>query len=269
MLGKGVEIDPFVETGEPLDTVVEMLREILKCRKTRDWIQREFDFDIALSPRVFQQLLDIPAINFVETSSRDLGVKVVSLKETRGPDDPVTIGNLNAVLRELYRTVYELHEKKGKEYPNLLLDGEMTSGLVETVARQAAELRARHGKLTGYLLTGGKVKGIERDFREAFPKSVNAHPLRDHLEAVERELAFYRNGLALNQKWRALNFDSFRLIQTDGFNPLMENLQELGNLLWAIVYKSSAIPQCFKLIGVDFSDLQTVFDNEKTPIRNF
>ncbi|MBI4390161.1 MAG: hypothetical protein HY580_08265, partial [Nitrospinae bacterium] len=121
ILGPGCDADAFEATGEPLELAVELLRETLKCRKARQWLLESAGFDIAVSPRTFHRLLDLREIDCVETTTRDLDVKVESLRESRRPDDPVSIGNLNSVLRELYRDLQRTRETMARDFPNLLL----------------------------------------------------------------------------------------------------------------------------------------------------
>ncbi len=95
LIGPDTEIGPFDASGESLEQAVETLRDVAKCRKIRDFIKASFGIDLAISPETFYQLLEIGPVNYIETTQRDLVVDTISLKDTRHPDDPVTIGNLN------------------------------------------------------------------------------------------------------------------------------------------------------------------------------
>ena len=103
LIGPDSEIGPFDASGESLEQAVETLRDVAKCRKIRNFIKTSFGIDLAVSPEIFYQLLEIGPINYIETTQRDLVVETISLKDTRHPDDSVSIGNLNSVLRELYK----------------------------------------------------------------------------------------------------------------------------------------------------------------------
>ena len=119
LIGPDIDIVPFDATGEPLQQAVETFRDVGQCRKIRDFVKTNFGIDFALSPKTFYQLLEIGAINYIETTQRDLEVETISLKDTRQPDDRVSIGNLNSVLRELYKDLLLLHERITKDFPML------------------------------------------------------------------------------------------------------------------------------------------------------
>ena len=59
LLGPETAVEPFAETGEPLQQTVVTFRDVVKCRKIRDFIQKQFGLNLALSPEVFQSLLNI------------------------------------------------------------------------------------------------------------------------------------------------------------------------------------------------------------------
>ena len=268
LLGSKTEVEPFVETGEPLQQTVETFRDVVKCRKIRDFVQGQFGLNLALSPEVFHSLLDIPQINYIETTKRDLEVETVSLKETRAPDDPVTIANLNSVLRELYANLFLIKERISKDFPNAVLINEMRSEHIDRVQHLVKSISVLHGNLTGYLLTSWKAGRIEKEFRSLFPNSTKAHPLRSTFPLIEHELELYRDIFKIQNKWKAAELDLFAIIQhPQGINPLLENIQELGNRLWQIIYQSSDIRQCVDLAGIDFGDIQPLFDNDKVTLN--
>ena len=97
ILGDGKDLGRLEETGESLEQLIEALRDVVRCRRTRQWITDNYGIDVVVSPATFTHLLEIPQINFIENSNRMLEVDTVSLKETRNLDDPVTVGNLNVV----------------------------------------------------------------------------------------------------------------------------------------------------------------------------
>ena len=269
LLGDSAKIDQLVETSEPLDLVAEILRDVAKCRKTRQWMLNEFAIDLAISPSTFDQLLDIAKINFVETPTRTLEMEVVSLKEIRKPGEPVTVGNLNSVLRELYSTLNGIHETMRKDYPDLLLAKEMSGELLDPVADHITILRSLNGQLTGFLFTGGKAKNIEKEFQGQFPQSTKAHPLRQSLPQVERELEFYRACRKANKKWDALGLDVFHMLRKNGLKQALENIEEMGTLLWNIVYKNPPVRQSIKITGIQFEDVRPLFDDHLVRVSNF
>jgi hypothetical protein len=229
----------------------------------------EFAIDLAISPATFDKLLDIAKINFVETPTRTLEMEVVSLRETRKRGEPVTVGNLNSVLRELYSTLNTIHETFKKDYPDLLLAQEMSNELVDPVADHITVLRSLNGQLTGFLLTGRKAQGIEKKFQEQFPQSKKAHPLRQTLPQVERELEFYRACRKANKKWEALGLDIFQMLRENRLKQALENIEEMGTLLWNIVYNHPPVRQSLEITGIHFEDVRPLFDDHLVPVSNF
>jgi hypothetical protein len=268
LLGSETAVEPFAETGEPLQQTVITLRDVVKCRKIRDFMHEQFGLNLALSPEVFQGLLNIPQINYIETTQRDLEVETISLKETRAPDDPVTIANLNSVLRELYANLFLIKERISKDFPNAVLINEIRLEHIDQVQHFVKSISVLHGNLTGYLFTSWKARRIEKEFMSLFPNSKKAHPLRSTFPLIEHELKLYRDIFKIQTKWKAAELDLFAIIQhPQGINSLLKNLQEMGNRLWQIIYQSSDIQKCVYLAGIDFGDIQPLFDNEKVTLN--
>ena len=263
IIGISYDFDRFEQTGESLEQLVEVLRDVMKCRLTRQWINNNYGFDIFVSPETFTLLLDIPQINFIENSNRTMELDTVSLKKTRKLRDPVTVGNLNALLRELYRNLESIQGRLQNDYPNPLLINAMRSDLIELVTKQIESIKILNGRLTGYILNLGKVKAIENSFKGLFPDSVNIDLLRKIWPIVEREMEFYRKCSEMNERWEAIGIDLFQVLRKGGLPNLRENIQEMGNLLWKIVYNQKSVEQCLKIMGIDFTDARTVLDSNR------
>ena len=77
----------------------------------------------------------------VISADRNLDVIQHSLKDTRQPDDPVSIAHLNTCLRELYKDLSGLNELKKKEHATLHLAPTMTGDLVDRVTDYVQQLR--------------------------------------------------------------------------------------------------------------------------------
>ena len=265
-----MDVEPFCVTGEPLDQAVETFRDVVRCRKISAYVQKEFGFNLAISPQTFYLLLDIPQINFIETTQRDLEVETVSLKETRSSSDSVTIANLNSVLRELYASLFKIKERIRNDHANAVLINEVKWEHIDRIQQLVKTISVLHGNLTGYLLTGWKASRIEKEFRSLFPDSATAHPLRSTFPLIEHELDLYREVFKVQEKWKPIGLDLFAVLrkgEAQGLNPLLENIQELGNRLWQIIYQSSEIRQCIDLLGIDFGDIHPLFDNKKAPLN--
>ena len=261
ILGDGKDLDRLEETGESLEQLTEILRDVVRCRRTQQWITDNYGIDVVVSPATFSRLLEIPQINFIENSNRMLEVDTVSLKETRNLDDPVTIGNLNAVLREFYRNLESIQGRLDNEYPALLLINEIRAELIDVVAQQINSMKKLNGRLTGYILSLGKVKSIERNFENLFPGSIQVGPLRKIWPIVKKEIEFYQKCSEMNKRWEAVGIDLFQVIREGGLTNLRENVQELGNLLWSIVYNQRPLGQCLTILGIDFTDTRSLFDS--------
>ncbi len=268
ILGDGRDLDRLEATGESLEQLTEILRDVVRCRRTRQWITDNYGIDIVVSPATFSRLLEIPQINFIENSNRMLEVDTVSLKKTRNLDDPVTIGNLNAVLRELYRNLESIQGRLDNEYPALLLINEMRTELIDLVAQQINSMKKLNGRLTGYILNLGKVKSIEHNFENLFPRSIQAGPLRKILPVVKKEIEFYQKCSEMNKRWEAVGIDLFQVIREGGLTNLRENVQELGNLLWSIVYNQRPLGQSLTILGIDFTDTRSLFDPNRVNLNN-
>ena len=268
ILGDGRDLDRLEATGESLEQLTEILRDVVRCRRTRQWITDNYGIDIVVSPATFSRLLEIPQINFIENSNRMLEVDTVSLKKMRNLDDPVTIGNLNAVLRELYRNLESIQGRLDNEYPALLLINEMRPELIDLVAQQINSMKKLNGRLTGYILNLGKVKSIEHNFENLFPRSIQAGPLRKILPVVKKEIEFYQKCSEMNKRWEAVGIDLFQVIREGGLTNLRENVQELGNLLWSIVYNQRPLGQSLAILGIDFTDTRSLFDPKRVNLNN-
>ncbi|MBT5258366.1 MAG: hypothetical protein HOL75_05610, partial [Nitrospina sp.] len=216
----------------------------------------------------FNRLLEIPQINFIENSNRLLEVDTVSLKETRNLNDGVTVGNINMILRELYRNLESIQGRRENEYPSLLLIDEMRTELIDLVVKQINSMKKLNGRLTGYMLNLSKVSLIERNFEKLFPSSIKIGSFRKILPIVEKEIEFYRKCSEMNSRWEALGIDLFKIIRDGSLTNLRENIQELGNLLWKIVYNQRKLEQCLKILGIDFKDTRGMFDANSLNLNN-
>ena len=268
ILGNKKDLDRFKKTGESLELLVEVLRDVARCRRTRKWIVDNYDIDIVVSPETFTRLLDIPQINFIENSSRMLEVNTVSLKEIRKLDDPVTVGNLNAILRELYRDLESIQGHLQNECQELSLINEINDEWVDLVEGQINSIKKLNGRLTGYILNLGKVKSIEIKFKELFPDSAKANPLRKTWPIVEKEIGFYKKCREVNQRWEAIGIDLLQILRNDGLSNVRENIQEVGNLLWNIVYNQKSVEQCLNIIEIDLTDARSVFGSNRIKLSD-
>ncbi len=266
ILSEGTDLEPFERSGEPLDLLVESLREVHRIRKVRQWLVDQSRIDPALSPEAFSRLLNLPEINFTEEADRNLDVVQHSLKDTRDPGDPVSVAHLNTCLRELHKDLLGLNDLKCKEYPELHLARFMSGDLVERVTNHVKNLRLLDWRGVGYLLTGWQARSIDKDFAALFPEARRVHPLRKNLNTVQLELAFYRRCLEINIKWAATGLDLFGILRQDLLRQTLDNLSELGNGLWNLVYNGTQLKDTLDLAGIRFNDITTLFDPDRVPL---
>ena len=263
LIGPGISIEPFEASGESLEQAVETFRDVVQCRKIRDFIKIQFGMDLAISPETFYQLLEIGPINYIETTKRDLEVETISLKDTRQPNEPVSIGNLNSVLRELFKDLQLLHERIHKDFPDALLIRDMRPELIDRCHDFVDRLENMHGKWS--LFRGGKVREIENEFARLFPNSPESRPMESKFPLVRHEMELFESALRTQKKWQILELDLFAILRgAEGkdLELLLQNTQEMGNRLWQIIYQSSQIKQCVELLGIDFGNIKPLFDNE-------
>ena len=263
LVGPNIDIKGFEVTGEPLEQVVETFRDVIQCRKIRNFLKNSFGIDFDISPKTFYQLLEIGPINYIETTQRDLELETVSLKDERNLNDPVSIGNLNSVLREFYKDLKLLQERISKDFCNALLIRDMKPELIDRCFDFVGEMESIHGKWS--LFKGGKVREIEKEFVSLFPNSPNALSLESKFPLIRHEMELYQSVLRTEKKWGALNADLFAILRRNkaqDLTLLLQNTQEMGNRLWQIIYQSSEIKKCVELLGIDFGNIQTLFDDQ-------
>ena len=83
-------------------------------------------------------------------------------------------------------------------------------------------------------------------------------------------MELYQSVARTEKKWQALELDLFSILrenETKDLGLLLQNAQEMGNRLWQIIYQSSEIKICVELIGIDFANIQSLFDNETVPLN--
>jgi len=136
------------------------------------------------------------------------------------------------------------------------------------VAQQINSMKKLNGRLTGYMLSLGKVKSIEHNFENLFPRSIKVGPLRKIWPVVKKEIEFYQKCSEMNKRWEAVGIDLFQVIREGGLTNLRENVQELGNLLWSIVYNQRPLEQCLTILGIDFTDTRSLFDPNRVNLNN-
>jgi len=267
ILGKDTDLTPFEASGESLELLVDTLREVQKLRRLRQWLKDNTGIEAAPPPETFHKLLDLPEINFYETTDRNLDVQQFSIKDSRQPGDPVTVAQINTYLRELFRDLSALTQSKAQNHPTLLLGSAMSGDLVDRVNDSILRLRRLKWKGVGYMLTGLQARTIEKQFEALFPDARRVHPLRRHLSEVQMELGFYRKCLEINIRWAVTGMDLFHVLREELLYQTTENVGELGSGLWNVVYNGLQLETTLGLAGIRFDDAHTVFDPDRVPLN--
>ena len=178
------------------------------------------------------------------------------------------MGSEMCIRDRLYRNLESIQGRLESEFTSLLLINEMRTELIDVVVQQINSMKKLNGRLTGYMLSLDKVKPIERNFENLFPSSIKVGSLRKIWPVVEKEIEFYQKCSEMNKRWEAVGVDLFQVIREDGLSNLRENVQELGNLLWNIVYNQRPLEQCLTILGIDFTDTKSLFDSNRVNLNN-
>ena len=139
----------------------------------------------------------------------------------------------------------------------------MKPELIDRCFDFVGEMESIHGKWS--LFKGGKVRDIEKEFVSLFPNSPNALSLESKFPLIRHEMELYQSVLRIEKKWGALNADLFAILRRNkvqDLSLLLQNTQEMGSRLWQIIYQSYEIKKCLELQGIDFGNIQTLFDDQ-------
>ncbi len=264
ILRPDVDVDAFASSGEALEETVDLFRNVQKCCKARAWLLESAGFDAALSPQAFTDLLALPEIDRLETVTRDLEVEISRRSDARQADDPVAVGELNAALRELYKDLEETRSRWTRDFESRLY---LIDAISDDSLKRAEDLVVAMKNLNwqgvGFLVSIWKARSIEAEFKKLFPLADGVHPLRQSLPRVESELKFYAHCRRVNEKWSPLGVDATAWLRGNLLSGVAQNLEELGNAIWNLVYESPRLPKSVELAELDFNDVETLFNNKK------
>ena len=258
LIGSEKIIEAVLATGEDTGLLLETLLDLKKLESKKKFLLESSGLNLNISPEIFRRLLDIPEIDIIETPTKLGDVERVSLKETRPPGEPVSVSDLNSVLRELNSNLASLQDLMIRDFPKLLLKADMTANLLEPCEEWAAKLKVLSEKTGGYLFSPIKAKNIEDEFQRAFPTCIEAHPLRTVLPLVLNELSFHRQVFVMENKWSPIEMDFFVLLRQSSLPQILENLQEMGSLLWNSVYNGQRLCHSLEILGIRFDDASTL-----------
>ncbi len=264
ILRPDADLAAFESSGEALEATVDLFRNVQKCCKARAWLLESAGFDAALSPQAFTDLLALPEIDRLETVTRDLDVEISRRSDARRADDPVSVGELNAALRELYKDLDETRSRWIKDCDSrLYLLGDISDDSLKRAEALAGAMKNLSWQGFGFVVSIWKARGLEADFKKLFPQADGVHPLRQSLPRVEKELEFYAHCRRVNEKWRPLGVDLTAWLRGNLLSGVAQNLEELGNAIWNLVYESPRLPKSVQLAELDFNDVETLFNNKR------
>jgi len=260
-------LNDFENADEDLELLIETLRELEKCRKSRIYLKKEFNMELFLSSKTFNELLQIREIDTVETPTKSGDVERISLKNSRQNEDPVSVSDFNATLRELNRDLLRIQEIANKEFTKFNLAQNISEDSLEQAWQIIVSLRSMKGNWLDNILNIGK----KRDFKQKLSEILSNSKIDlagNQLDLIQKELAFLRQCSDLNQKWNPIGLNLISCLQKGTLDRLIQNIQEMGSTVWTSVYNGQKLPKSLEIAGIHFGDIRTIFENSNlTPLK--
>lgn len=260
LMDPNISLNDFETADEDLELLIETLRELEKCRKSRAYLKEEFSVELFLSSKAFNDLLEIREIDMVETPTKSGDVERISLKKSRKSEDPVSVSDLNATLRELNRDLLRIQEIANKEFEKFHLAQNVSEDSLEQAWQIIISLRNMKGNWLENILNIQKTKAAKQKLTEIFSDS-KIDFAGNQLDQIQKELAFFRQCADLNQKWRPIGLNLISCLQKGTLDRLIQNIQEMGSTVWTSVYNGQKLPKSLEIAGIYFGDVRTIFEN--------
>lgn len=260
LIAPNISLNDFETADEELELLIETLRELEKCRKSRIYLKKEFNMELFLSSKAFNDLLQIREIDMVETPTKSGDVERVSLKSSRQSEDPVSVSDLNATLRELNRDLLRIQEIGKKEFEKFNIAQDVSENFLEQAWEIIISLRNMKGSWLENILNIGKTKESKQKLAKIFSSS-KFEFTGNQLDQIQKELAFFRQCSDLNQKWNPIGLNLISYLQQGTLDRLIQNIQEMGSTVWTSVYNGQKIPKSLEIAGIHFGDIRTIFKN--------
>ncbi len=262
LINPSIGLKDFETVNEDLELLIETLRELEKCRKCRIYLKNEFKVELFLSSKAFNNLLQIREIDMVETPTKSGDVERISLKNSRQNDDPVSVSNLNATLRELNRDLLRIQEIAQKEFKKFDLIEDISTETLEEAWQIIISLKQMEGNWFENILNKRKTKKATQEFARIFPNSKMILK-KNQLDQLQKELAFFRQCSDLSQKWIPIGLNLVSCLKLGALDRLIQNVQEMGSTVWTTVYKGQRLDKSLEITGIHFGDIRTIFENSK------
>jgi|TARA_B110000438_G_C15767094_1_gene630146 hypothetical protein len=260
LIAPNIDLSHFEITDENLELLIETLRELEKCRKSTIYLKNEFEINLFLSSKAFGELLQINEINVIEVPTKSGDVERTSLNESRKTNDPISVSNLNATLRELNRDLLKIQNISQKEFEKILLAKDIKTEFIEEAWETVLFLKQAKDNLIANIFNRKKRKIAEQKLKNFFPnlKIPSSEAQFDHLL---KELAFFRQCADLNKKWIPIGLNLISCFNQGNLDQAIQNVQEMGSSMWTAVYNGQQLPETLKLAGIWFGDIATIFEN--------
>ena len=260
LIDPNISLNDFETADEDLELLIETLRELEKCRKSRTYLKKEFNMELFLSSKAFNDLLQIRGIDMVETPTKSGDVERISLKNSRQIEDPVSVSDLNATLRELNKDLLRIQEIAKKEFEKFNLAQNISADSLEQAWQTIISLRNMKGNWLENILNIRKTKDAKQKLTEIF-SNLNIDFAGNQLDQIQKELAFFRQCSDLNQKWNPIGLNLIYCLQKETLDRLIQNIQEMGSTVWTSVYNGQKLPKSLEVAGIHFGDIRTIFEN--------
>ncbi len=260
LLNPNINLNDFEIIDEDLELLIETLRELEKCRKSRIYLKKKFEMELFLSSKAFNDLLQIREIDMVETPTKSGDVERISLKKSRQNEDPVSVSDLNATLRELNRDLLRIQEIAQKEFEKFDLNQDVSKDSLEQAWQIVISLRNMKGNWLKNILNIRKTKDAKQKLTEILSNS-KIDFTGNQLDQIQKELAFFRQCSDLSQKWNPIGLNLISCLQKGTLDRLIQNIQEMGSTVWTTVYSGQRLPKSLEIAGICFGDIRTIFEN--------
>jgi hypothetical protein len=260
LIDPNISSNDFETANEDLELFIETLRELEKCRKSKVYLKKEFNMELFLSSNAFNDLLQIREIDMIETPTKSGDVERISLKKSRQREDPVSVSDLNAALRELNRDLLRIQEIEKKEFEKFNLAQDVSENSLEQAWQIIISLRNMKGNWLENILNIRKKKEAKQKMKKIFSSS-KIDFTGNQLDQIQKELAFFRQCSDLSQKWNPIGLNLISCLQKGTLDRLIQNIQEMGSTVWTSVYNGQKLPKSLEIAGIDFGDIRTIFEN--------
>ncbi len=171
-----------------------------------------------------------------------------------------TLSDLEDALLRLLNDIKAIRKRITDDYKSLLLAEEMTKDNLSFLEECLHEMEIIRRPVVGYLLSGNRLKSIERRFQETFFRS-GVKSLKRSKDALAKEVQLYKFCEALNAQWVKLGVNFFSLLKEDVKAIAEEALKNAVSCLAALRNVSRKLPTTTKNCGIEVGNCRTLFSS--------